>query len=387
MENQKAIHVVYLITKLELGGAQKICLELFDGLGPYGVKTTLITGATGDLIEKATPLRTIFLPTLKRELSLFGFMHEVRTFLHLIVLFKTLKNEHRQLIVHTHSSKAGILGRFAALFAGIAIRVHTIHGYAFHTYQHPIVWLITYMIELMASQVTTHFICVSLADAQIGKRLFPGFSKRHSLIRAAVNFQQFSHISVCAPAILTNVKNPFVFGTIACFKPQKNLLDLLCAFKILYKQFQYARLEIIGDGIMRTQLMDWINKNNMQHVVTLHGWQKNVISFMQRWHAFALSSLWEGLPCAVVEARLLKLPIVSYRTGGIPEIIKDGHNGFLCEPKDYTTLAVQMAKLMTDSDLYVRMRTYVDILGDFQMEYMLDQHYALYRRLAHTKEQ
>ena len=225
--NRAPIHVVYIITKLELGGAQKVCLSLVEGLAKddnINIQTSLVSGQQGELVDQAYKYKTIYLlPSLKREIRLSSILHEIKTFFSLISLLRKLKKQHKDLIIHTHSTKAGLLGRWAAFFARAKKRVHTVHGYGFHDYQSWPIWTSIYLCELFTSFITTHFVCVSEKDHQTGCRLFPRFKKKSSLIRAAVEDRFF-----LVPARRTDIKpakkqRPFVIGTISCFKPQKNL--------------------------------------------------------------------------------------------------------------------------------------------------------------------
>jgi glycosyltransferase involved in cell wall biosynthesis len=240
-------------------------------------------------------------------------------------------------------------------------------------------WLAIYFLELLTSYITTHFICVSLQDAKTGTLLLPHFAQKHSIIRAAVDWQQFYQ-----PARIIRSNNsqaPFIFGTISCFKPQKNLFDLLHAFAKVYHANPRARLEIIGDGIQRKVIINWIQIHQLTHIITLHGWQASVAPIMKQWHAFVLSSLWEGLPCALIEARLLDLPVISYCVGGIPEIIIHEQNGLLCNPKDIDALAENMLRLMHEQILYQKMQSYPDHLAEFDTNYMIQEHLHLYKKL------
>lgn len=369
-------YIVYIITKLELGGAQKVCLSLCQGLQQAGFSTSLISGTQGPLVEHAKKTsHTILLDSFTREVSTKSLAHEWHCFRLLVSHLKKLKHQYPDLIVHTHSTKAGILGRWAAWFAGVPTRIHTVHGYAFHDHQNKLAWGLIYLSELLTSFITTHFVCVSSHDADLGKKLFPRFSKKYSIIRAAVSEDKF------VPASIPINENHFIFGTIACFKPQKNLFDLLHAFERVYADNKRARLEIIGDGILRPDLEAWIMNHNLRHVITLHGWQSEVAPIMRSWHAFALTSLWEGLPCAIVEARLLKLPVISYRTGGIQDVIQDHVNGLLYNQKDWEGIASGMHSLMHDHTLYASLRTHPDNLKDFHHDTMINNHVQLYTKL------
>jgi glycosyltransferase involved in cell wall biosynthesis len=376
----KKLNVLYIITKLELGGAQKVCLSLIDGLNKSNNNAILISGKEGKLIDKIQGLsNVILLDSFKREISLKYIFLEIYNFVNLIKKIKVLKKEFPDLIVHTHSTKAGLIGRWAAFFAGIQKRIHTVHGFAFHNHQNKFIWLLIYIPELITSVITTHFVCVSTADIKTGIKLFPGFNKKHSLIRASVDKNKF------IPTVKINklIKDSiFVFGSVACFKKQKNLIDLFKAFETVYNQNNNCRLEVIGDGQLRNELENWILKHNLVNKIILHGWQENVAEFMTNWNAFVLSSLWEGLPCAIIEARLIKLPVITYNTGGISDVIINGKNGFICRQKDYIDLASKMLSLMTNKNLYMRLKNYNEDLNDFDTNYMIKKHINLYKHLS-----
>lgn len=378
------IHVLYIITKLELGGAQKVCLSLMDGLKQVDATALLISSASGILVPtvKDNP-NVILLDDMQRDVSYKNIIKEISCFFQLIRHIKILKKQYPNLIVHTHSTKAGLSGRWAAFFAGVKHRIHTVHGYAFHPHQSWLVWMTIYSCELITSFITTHFVCVSSEDVKIGIKLFPWFAKKHSIIRAAVESEKFFIPAQKANPFPEEVR-PFIFGTIACFKKQKNIFDLLHAFALVHAQNSHTHLEIIGDGILRPDIERWINEHNLAHAITLHGWQHSVAEFMLTWHAFVLSSLWEGLPCAIVEARLLKLPVLSYNTGGIHDVITPGENGFLYKQKDWQSLADGMLKLTKNKDLYIKLQSHEDNLEDFDTAHMVNDHIQLYRNLIHN---
>lgn len=385
MKHNNQIHVLYIITKLELGGAQKVCLSLLNGLNKSDAQALLISSTSGVLADsvKENP-NVILLKSLDRELSIKMIWKEIICFFQLIARIRILKKQYPNLIVHTHSTKAGISGRWAAFFAGIKYRIHTVHGYAFHAHQPWLIWLSIYICEFITSLITTHFVCVSSEDVKTGIRVFPWFAKKHSIIRAAVESDKFFIPAQKANPFPEKAEQPFIFGTIACFKKQKNLFDLLHAFAQVHENNKNTRLEIIGDGVLRPSIEQWINERNLMHAITLHGWQHSVAEFMLTWHAFVLSSLWEGLPCAIVEARLLKLPVLSYNTGGIHDVITPGENGFLYKQKDWQSLADGMLKLTRNKALYTKLQSHPDDLHDFDTSHMVNDHIQLYRKLINN---
>ena len=382
MLKKENVPVVYIVTKLELGGAQKVCLSLFQELTKKKHATWLISGTEGPLVStvKENP-NVILLPSFKRECSFSNLKNDFKTFFSLIKELKKLKALHPDIIVHTHSTKAGYLGRWAAFFAGIKQRIHTVHGFGFHKHQSKLGYAIAYLFEFFTALITTHYVCVSTKDQKTGSRCLPWFSSNNTLIRAAIDDEKF-HPAHLAPL---DRNAPFVFGTVSCFKKQKNLFDLLLAFKEVHRQYHHTRLEIIGDGSLRPNIEAWIATNNLEHVVTLHGWQDDVAPLMKQWHTFVMSSLWEGLPCAAVEARFLKLPILAYNVGGISDLVLNGKNGFLYEPRKVQQLVHGMCALISDTTLYQKLKAYPEDLSAFTRNAMILQHSILYRYVT-TKE-
>ena len=446
--NQNKLNILYIITKLELGGAQKVCLELCKSLQAAGHKTCLISGAEGQLVAQLSNYipkqsQIILLPSFKREVSLKNLWLELKNFNNLVLQIRQLKKTYPDLIVHAHSTKAGLLGRWAALFAGVKKRVYTIHGYGFNQYQPKLVALIIYLLELITSLITTDYVCVSELDLKTGVKLFPGFKRKAQLIRAGVDDQLFMDYGSIHPVFTSRFRQgthherrrittstykrtkeniyseqdvpsaycidlsckfsrcvrgecsskleersrtyrTITFGTVACFKPQKNLFDLLRAFhhlKILDPAGNY-KLEIIGDGELRLAIETWIRAHNLQNYIILHGWQapENLPKIMAQWHCFTLSSLWEGLPCAIVEARCLKLPVLAYNTGGISELIFNSKNGFLYPQGDWLGLAHGMYNLSHDHVLYQKLSDYPDDLSSYSYSYMAQAHIEIYLR-------
>jgi glycosyltransferase involved in cell wall biosynthesis len=393
--------VLYIITKLELGGAQKVCLSLLDGLGKSGIKAGLISGADGVLTSQVKSSEYVYLlDSIKREIGFKLILSEIKAFFQIIKIIKKIKKDHSSLIVHTHSTKAGIIGRWAAFFSGVKKRVHTVHGFGFNDYQSRVKWYTIFSIEYLTSLITTHFICVSEKDREFGVRKFPKFGQKSSIIRAAAQWDKFYTPALKKHEIILEQDKffhdkssheypqakPFIIGTISCFKPQKNLFDLLNAFKLLYSNLteenkKIVRLQIIGDGILKCKIEEWISKNALSGKIDLLGWQTNVDVWMRNWKVFAMSSLWEGLPIAVVEARLCRLPVVAYDVGGIFEVIFNGQNGFLVPPKNFVKLSDCLKTLIENKNLWQKMSEYNDEIGDFNDHVMIDKHVQLYQKL------
>lgn len=395
MKSEKNLHVLYIITKLELGGAQKICLSLMDGLQKAGHYPGLISGNQGVLVSEIKNFSSVYLiDSFKREVTLLSIFNEIKTFFLMIKYIRQFKKKYAHVIVHTHSTKAGLLGRWAAFFAGVKKRIHTIHGFGFHDYQVKPKKNLIIFLEYLTSFITSHYICVSQKDQEEGIKRFPWFEQKSSLIRAAVVWDNFFIPAQKIKSLSTNMQEidytVFTLGTISCFKPQKNLIDLLKAFKLVVQEIKTKavstrlKLQIIGDGVLRKDLEAWIIKNNMIKDIELLGWQQNSASWLHTWDLFVMSSLWEGLPCAIIEARLSKLPVVAYSVGGIAEVVFNYQNGFLIEPCNWQALAERITQLILDRTLYHSMRFFNDNLTDFNDAVMIQKHISLYQGIIET---
>lgn len=372
MQHKTAI--IYVITKLELGGAQKVCLSLFEKEQSETTDTFLISGTEGPLVEKVlNNPHVIFLPSLLREIS----FKDISAFFALFRTIKKIKKQYAHTIVHTHSTKAGYLGRWAAWCAGIQTIIHTVHGFGFHPYQSKLGYLSALYLERLTNTITTSYICVSSADIQTGITKLARFKHKCHLIRAAIEDALFTpaHKELIFDGICT-------FGTVACFKPQKNIFDLLEAFKRVHTYYPKTRLEIIGDGLQRPLIEQWIQTHHLQKVIILHGWQLHPVTIMKTWDCFVLSSLWEGLPCALVEARFLQIPVVAYNVGGISDIITHGKNGYLCSPENKSLLAHYMELIAKNNYVRKQLGEYKDDLQTFTNDSMITQHTQLYQQIS-----
>jgi glycosyltransferase involved in cell wall biosynthesis len=368
MDKKKELAVVYIITKLELGGAQKVCLALFNQINK-DITTYLISGTEGPLVSTVqNNPRAFLLPELTREVlfSPRALLQEIRAFFSIVKVLRTLKKEHTTIQVHTHSTKAGYMGRWAAFFAGITTRIHTVHGFGFNDYQPTFIHSIAYILEYCTALITTSYICVSTHDLALGKKKLPGFKQKAHLIRAAVDDQKF----IAAQRLKEPQKDFLVFGTIACFKPQKNLLDLLKAFHFVHQYNPLTHLDVIGDGIQRPLLEKFIKEHQLEQAVTLHGWQHNVAPFMARWNCFVLSSLWEGLPCSIVEALFMEIPVIAYNVGGISDVLPESQ---LVDPGNWQMLAHKMQQLLQQPIAPVFHQK-----DTFALSAMINQHQAIY---------
>lgn len=319
--------ILHIITRLDLGGAQKSCLALIQELqNNYpDFEVYLISGTTGELVSQAQTLKNVFLlKNLIWEINPKNIWLEIYNFYQIFKIMHNLKIKHAgNLIIHTHTIKAGTIGRWCAFLAGIKTRIHTIHGFGFNVYQNKLIWMLFYLVELFNSLVTSHFICVSSQDQKAGSEIFPFFYAKSSIIRAATLYPSDLTNQFIAHGNVESIRSAtYTIGTIASLKTGKNLFELLKAFKWACKQNTNLRLEVIGDGPLRPALEKHLKQHDLHNQVKLLGWQANTQNYTKNWNAFIFTSLWEGLPCVIIEMLDRQIPVISYQVGGISDLIE-----------------------------------------------------------------
>lgn len=373
------IKVMHLITMLELGGAQQNTLYTVSHLDKNFFDVYLGSGPGGILTEEAHTLlgsKFEIIPHLIREIRPF---YDIRALFEIISYIKKIK----PLIVHTHSSKAGILGRFAAYFSKVPIIIHSIHGYGFTRYQNIIKYKLLKLIEKIISRYTTHFICVSEANKIQGIKYKLFNEDKVSIIRSGIEMHLFKE------ADGEKIRKEFSLGRnsplivmIACFKPQKAPLDFVYAAEIVHKRKPEAHFMLVGDGILRKEIQNVIRGRNLAECFYLAGWRRDVPSILAASNVVVLTSLWEGLPRTIIEAIASKKPIVATKVDGTADIIKDGINGFLAKPHDINTIANKIIKLLDNKQLVNKfIEESQAILPEFDIDLMVKQQENLYHHL------
>ncbi|HET6373997.1 MAG TPA: glycosyltransferase family 4 protein [Candidatus Polarisedimenticolia bacterium] len=368
--------VCHIITKLELGGAQQNTLYTVAHLDRTRFEPSLVTGPGGLLTQEArsSGVTLHVLPSLRREVSPPGDLKALAD------LVRLLRRE-RPHIVHTHSSKAGILGRWAATLAGVPHIVHSVHGYGFHDGQNAVARTLFVSAERATGRLATSaFIAVSRAniDRGLDLELFP--PDRVCLVRSGVPLAEFSP----RPPVTTS-GGPVTVGMVACLKPQKAPLDFIrVAARVALETAAgpTIRFILVGDGEMRPEVEALIRAERLEDRVTLAGWRRDIPALMRRFDILLHTSLWEGLPRVFPEAMATALPIVATRVDGAPEAIEEGITGFLLPPGDVEGLARRTLELALDPALRRRMgEAAVSRVEPWDIDQMVRRQERLYEAL------
>jgi len=341
--------VFHVITKLELGGAQKVTLMILERLPRDRYELGLITGPEGILVGWANQipdLTRFWIPNFVRE------VRPIQDSITLLKLWRLFRRE-RPDIVHTHSSKAGILGRLAARLAGVPVIFHTYHGFGFNDFQPRLIKTLYIWLERITGRVTNQTVIVSYANAKRAEDSGIVRNNDWILCRDAISLEQFMQPGPRRTKLREwNVpENRVVAGMVACFKPQKSPLDFVEVASRVLKETDRVHFIMAGDGELRPAIEARIRDLGISSHITLLGWQKDMPEVYRNLDVVVLTSLWEGLPCVFSEAMAAGLPIVATHVDGAREAIIDGDNGFLHGPHDVEGMAKSVLKLVENPAL------------------------------------
>ena len=346
----RKINLLYVITKLELGGAQKQLLSLLDALDKEKFQPFLFTAREGLLVTDAASINGL---TLHLSCFLERPPHPLRDLLSLIELYRFIRR-HKIDIVHTHSSKAGVVGRLAARLAGVRVIVHTVHGWSFNDFQARALRRLYIWLERVGALVSSKIIVVSEWDKRKGLREGIGKEEEYELIPYGINYAEFQGDGIELRDAFGVSSAGFLVGMIACLKPQKAPLDFVALAKKLTIQKENVKCILVGDGVLRPAIQRLIRKYHLEEKVILTGWRKDIPQILSALDVVVLTSLWEGMPIVALEAMASAKPVVVTQTGGVSEVIKEGETGFLVDPSDIAALCDKVSLLLADEPLRKR---------------------------------
>lgn len=382
------MRVTHVITRLIVGGAQENTVASVLGLREKpGLEVDLVTGPTlgpegslEPLLANRTPPLTI-VPELVRPLHPWK---DCLAWKQLVELFRA----RRPAIVHTHSSKAGILGRLAAARARVPVIVHTIHGPSFGPFQGPLANCLFRSAESVAGRVTTHFVVV--AEAMKQQYLAAGIGRPDQYTKILSGFPLEPFVSTSNDpqlrARLGFAPDNVVVGTIARLFKLKGHDDLLAVAPGLVRLCPQIRFLLVGDGPWRGRLEHKARSLGLEKHMVFAGLvaPSEVPPLVGIMDILVHLSLREGLPRAVPQALAAARPVVAYDVDGAREACLESETGFLLHPGDLPGLRERLLRLARDPALRERLgrRGQQFVRQHFAVQSMVDDLHRLYLRLG-----
>lgn len=371
------IRVLLAITRLELGGAQRVVLHTARKLDRTVFDVALAWGP-GDLLDDEaaaiSELERIPVPTLVRPVAPIS---DLRALSSLRAAMRSFRPD----VVHTHSSKAGILGRFAARLVGVPA-VHTVHGFGFTPLQAAPMRFLYRTAERTMARFTDHFVTVSETDRLRGIELgiFP--PEKATVIRAGVDLGRFraAKDGDAARERLGVPVGPPMVTQVGNFKPQKAPLDFVRVAAAVQKQHPDCWFVMVGDGPLRETAEGLAHELGVEDRMVFPGWWSDVPGLLAATTVSVLTSRHEGLPCSVVESLAAGVPVVATAVDGTVEVVRSEDNGLLAPSGDIAGLARSIGRLLADPGLRDQMAVAArDGLEDFDRDLMVRQQEDLYR--------
>jgi glycosyltransferase involved in cell wall biosynthesis len=352
--------VIHLITRLDWGGSAQNTLLTAIGHDRARFLPIVVAGAIGRwddqggreageaqrAVLQRAGVRWQVLPSVTREL------HPIKDLVALRQLIRLFRRE-RPVIVHTHTSKAGALGRLAAWIARVPVLVHTPHGHVYYGHFGPFRSWLFLRIERVLARVTT--VMIALTEAEREEHLSRGVGRRETFAVAAsgIDVERFRRVNVGAgakPAGATYPAGAYVIGSVGWLTPVKGHAVLIEALARMKPKYPQVHLLLIGSGGLRDDLQRLAARLGVEASVDFLGMRRDVAECLAALDCFVLPSLNEGMGRALVEAMAAARPVVASRVGGIPTIVEDRRTGLLVPPGDPDALAAAIAELIARPD-------------------------------------
>ena len=386
---KRPIPLLQAITRLIVGGAQETVMYLTDLLDKERFQVEVLsgpqTGSEGSLIEevRANGIPVTILPDMLREIS------PLHDFMALLTMTNFIRTN-RYTIVHTNSSKAGIIGRVAARMAGTPIIVHTVHGWSFHEHMSP--WLRGFYVALERFAASFTDVMVVVANQDIDKGLQAGIGRQgqYRLIRSAIPMEEFNPQHVNRRTVREQLNIPLdapVLGNVGRFSPPKNPFDWIEVAALVAEQLPECYFLLVGDGKLRSETEALVEEKQLSERTIFTGLRRDVPEMLAAIDVFLLISQWEGLPRVIPQAMAMQVPVVSTRVGGSAEAILQGETGYQCNYGDLDGLAAYCLKLLRDERLRAEMgqRGRDHAIQEFDVHRMVQQMAALYEELLEIR--
>jgi len=379
------IKVAHIITKLEMGGAQDNTIYTVKNLNKEKFETILISGKGGILDEKVISdkeIKIIFVETLKREISP---LNDIKA----VFEIKKILDKEKPDIIHTHSSKAGIIGRLAGKLSGINKIIHTFHGFGFNNKQNLLLRNFFIFLEKISALITDKLIFVSKENLKTAIKLKIGNDSKYLLIRSGIKISNYKANNRKIPSDIIIPEMAKVIISIGNLKPQKNPDD----FYEIAKKTISLNLNVcflyIGGGDRIEYFRKQIETDNLNNRCKFLGWREDVKDILSIGDIFILTSLWEGLPRSLIEAMLSGLVPICYKTDGILDIIENGKNGLLFEKNEKDKIVESIKNFVNNEELYKKFRTNVlnTDLSEFDIDLMVKKQEDLYMDILTQKFQ
>jgi glycosyltransferase involved in cell wall biosynthesis len=394
-EKPKILHV---ITRLDKGGSAENTLLTVLETDKKRYEVQLVIGPSyesrmsreerasimaGQKKAEEDGVKIVTVPYLIRRINL---ILDLLAFISLFVLFV----KEKPTIVHTHTSKAGLLGRWAAKLARVPIIVHTPHGHVFFGYFGPLKTEMFIFLERLSTRLTDRIVALTSREKAEYESFKIAGEEKLTVINSGVDLDIIRELPFPERQQLKREmgipEQDMVVGTAGRLEPVKGPEHLIEAARFVLSVRPDVCFVFAGDGTLKPDLKQKACDLGIQDKILFLGWRKDVTKVISIYDIFVFPSLNEGMGRVLVEAMTLGKPIVASNVGGIPDVVMHGKNGFLVPPKDPGRLAECIQLLLNDQERREKMGAEGKAMAlKFSKDIMVERLAKLYEELQAKK--
>jgi glycosyltransferase involved in cell wall biosynthesis len=387
MPADRPIRVMRIIARLNVGGPAVHVTLLTEYLAPPEFESTLVCGHIGPhegdmaYLAESRSVQPIYVTELGRELSL------LRDLVTLVKLWRLMR-QIRPDVVHTHTAKAGFVGRIAAWLARVPVRVHTFHGHVLHGYFSPAKTHLFLWLERLTARLSDRLITISPAlkdELAHAYRIAP--EGKFVVVPLGLELAQYAH----TPRHEGDFRAAFnippgapLVGIVGRFVPIKNHTLFLQMADRVRKTVPNAHFVIVGDGERRAEIETQVDSMGLRETTTFTGWVQDLKPAYSDMDVLVISSDNEGTPVSIIEALAAGVQVVSTAVGGVPDLLRGGEYGRLVPPGDPDALAAAVVAALAGPGQDIDRQS---IVAAYDITRLTGDLAALYRHLLESKRQ
>lgn len=351
---KKKLKVLRVIARLNVGGPAIHTILLTQSLNNDYFESMLVTGSVApgekdmSYLASEKGVSPVIIPQFGRQIN------PLKDIVALWKIYRIIRS-FRPDIVHTHTAKAGALGRIAAILAGTPVRIHTFHGHIFDGYFSGFYIFIFLLIERVLALWTRYIVVVSRAQKrEIGKRYRITSPDKIKVIQLGLELEKFFSVQPKEGELRRSAgiaDDAVTVGIVGRLVPVKNhgmFLEAAKRLNVLTEGKAKVKYLIIGDGEERMRLEERADKLGIREDVVFRGWRENMAEVYSDIDILALTSLNEGTPVAVIEALASARPVVVTNVGGVTDVVDDGVHGYVVASGDAPAFADRLFDLVND---------------------------------------
>lgn len=349
----RKIKIAQVITRMDWGGASDIVRIICEKLDKDKFETCLVAGLSQNLTPKTKIFleqfkdKVFWIPQLRRNINP---IFDLAGFLKLYFLFQKEKFD----IVHTHTAKAGILGRLAAHFAHVPKIVHTSHGHNFYGYFGRVLSHFICLIERLAANFTEHIVCLTELEKKDLITFKITDEAKITIVHTVFETEKYRKLNPEEKSAkkkeLRIGQDEIIVGMVGRLEPIKGPRYFIEAAQLIANKFKNVSFIVVGEGSLRKELEIQVEKAKLTEKVTFTGWRDDAVEIMNILDMLVLPSLNEAVGLVLIEAQSLGIPVIASCVGGIPEVVEDGKTGILVKAEDAQELKEAIEEIINNKE-------------------------------------